>query len=165
MRWTTITEDDLKAAGHGTLIDRARDQAVGDVDPVPEDIANAIARVRRAVSAGNPLDSDATKVPGSLKDVTVRRALFALMRRIRFPLSEDDRKIREEDSQDLQQLAEKKVLVEAPDDTDATLAPQNRGSWNSENKIIGRMHPVPAPGRQVPPGIGYANEDAVEDAE
>lgn len=164
MNWTILTADDLKAAGHGTIIDRAQTAAVGGTDPVVEEIANAVSRVRRAVASGNPLDANAAKIPNSLKALTVRMAVFALMERIRFPLSRDQETTRKEDYSDLLRITDRKSLVETPDQPmEVSSIPQNRGAWNSERKIIGRMHAVPAPGRQFPPG-NYANPDAPEDA-
>lgn len=162
-RWTAILPDDLKAAGHGSIMDRAQTTAVGEVDPVADAIESAVARVRRAVSAGNQLDTDATKVPRSLKAVAVRLAIYALCERIGLPLSEDQRKTRDMDASDLNRIADRKILIEAPDTADTTTLPPNLGSWNSERKLIGRTHPVPAPGVQYPPG-GYANPDAPADA-
>lgn len=166
MNWTTITADDLKASGLGFAIDRAQTTATGGVDPVAEEMANAIARVRRAVASGNPLDSTTAKVPGSLKGVTIRIALFALMERIRMPLSEDQRETRKSDYSDLLRIADRKVLVELPDTAMlVSTIPQNLGSWNSENKIIPRTHPVPRPAAQRPVEPGkYANPDAPEDS-
>jgi len=164
-RWTTISADELKASALGFIVDKARTSSTGSVDPVTEEIANAIARVRRAVASGNPLDEDPAKVPGSLKGLTIRMALYALMERVRFPLSEDQRDTRKSDNSDLLRIADRKVLVEAPDTVmETSPVPQNLGSWNSENKIIPRTHPLPRPGQQrtVVPGK-YANPDAPED--
>lgn len=164
MNWTLLTADDLKAVGHGTIIDRARTAATGSVDPVDEEIANAVARVRRAVASGHKLDANAAKVPNSLKALTMRMAVFALMERIRYPLSRDQETTRKEDYSDLLRIADRKSQVEVPDEPmEVSSIPQNRGAWNSERKIIGRMHAVPAPGRQFPPGH-YANPDAPLDA-
>lgn len=164
-RWTAITKDDLKASGLGFVIDRAQTESTGGLDPVAEEIANATARVRRAVAGGNPVDADTTKVPISLKGVTVRIALYALMERLGLPLSEDQRDTRKSDHSDLLRISDRKVLVEAPDDLmETSPVPQNIGSWNSENKILGRTHPVPRPAVQRPIQPGkYANPDAPED--
>ena len=163
--WTTITSDDLKAAGHGLIVDRAQTLATGAVDPIIDAIDNAVARVRRAVQAGNTLDTAATKVPRSLKAVTVRLVLFALMERIGLPLSEDQRKTRENDNSDLLRIADRKVRIEPADNPNTDNASAiNPGTWNSERKIIGRTHPVPAPATQYPPARGYANPHAPEDS-
>src|ERR1700691_5139946 len=99
--WTSITVDDLKAAGHGAIVDKARTSATGATDPAVEMIAASVARVRRAVATGNSLDADTTKVPNSLKAVTVRLAIFALMARIRFPLTDDEKDDKRNDNSDL----------------------------------------------------------------
>ena len=162
--WIPITTDHLKAAGHGAIVDRAQTLATGSLDPVADAISSSVARVRRAVEAGNALDADGTKVPKSLEDVTVRLALFRLMERIGLPLSADQRKSRDLDATDLQDLAKRQIRVEPPDSVDATATPENRGTWNSEPKLIMRTHPVPPPSTQFPPGSDYANPDAPTDA-
>lgn len=164
--WTSITVDDLKAAGHGAIIDRAQTVAVGGVDPVAEAIAESVARVRRAVARKNAVDADVAKVPNSLKALTVRMALYTLMRRIRMPLSDDDKAQRTDDGKDIEGIAAKAGLVETPDNpVETSPVPRNLGTWNSERKILGRMHPVPPPARQYPAQPNaYANPDAPEDS-
>ena len=113
--WITITADHLKAAGHGAIVDKASTTAIGDIDPVGEAIEAATARVRRAVNSGNALDADTTKVPNSLRAVTIRLALYDLMERIRFPLSEDQKESRKSDTSDLLRISDKGIPVEKPD--------------------------------------------------
>jgi hypothetical protein len=113
--WTIITADDLKAAGFGLIVDKAQTTAVGSVDPVAYVIADAVARVRRSLGR-RVLDLDPTKVPNSLKGLTVRLAIYALMQRIRLTLTEDQRKSRDYDNSDLLRLADDtKITVETPD--------------------------------------------------
>jgi hypothetical protein len=170
-RWTAITENDLVQAGHAAIVAKARSLGAPEdsegFDPVASDIADAVARVRRAAQAANALDSDATKVPASLKAVAVRMALYALMRRIGVALTQDERDAQSADNSDLLRIADRRVRVELPDDTDAAdanLRPVNLGTWNSENKIVMRTHPTPTPARQFPPLTGnYANPDAPAD--
>lgn len=114
-RWITITEDTLKAEGYGEIIDEARVQAVGDADPVTEKIADAVARVRRAVSTGNVLDADPATVPASLRDLTARYAIFALMDRLQLALSQDQRDTRKADRGELNRISDEKIKVERPD--------------------------------------------------
>ena len=61
------------------------------------------------------------------------------------------------------QIGGHKIRVEAPDDVDISEAPQNRGAWNSESKILMRSHPVPRPAQQLPPDGDYANPDGPTD--
>lgn len=162
--WVPITVDELKTAGHGDIIDRAQVLATGSVDPIVETTANAIARVRAAVRAGNRLDVDGTKVPLSLKDLTMRLIVFALMARIGMPLSDDQSKQAGRDESRLERLLDRKLQVEPADNPDTVAGPVNPGMWNSERKIIPRTHPVPPPATQFPPG-GYANPDAPQDSD
>lgn len=114
-RWVSITEDSIKAAGHGDIIDRARTLAVGALDPLDEAIKKTVARVRRAVATGNVLDADETKIPGSLEDVAVRLALSQLCWRLRFELDDDVRDQIRADREELKSIRDNKAKVELPD--------------------------------------------------
>ena len=107
-----ITEDDLKAFVLGAYIEQAHTLAVGANDPVLECIADAVASVRAAVSTGNVLDADPTKVPNSLKGLTVRHAGYALLQRIGVSLSADQVDSRKEDRSRLNRISDAKVEVE-----------------------------------------------------
>ncbi|GEM_PF-2576392 len=116
--WITITADDLKAAGHGALVDQARTVAIGAVDPVTEEIENAIARVRRAIAqGGNALDADPSKIPLSLKSIVNHLVLYALSERIGLSLSDDQKETRRNDNSDLLRIADpnKFTPIETPD--------------------------------------------------
>jgi len=113
--WTSITIDTLKAAGHSAIIDAAQTAGIGGVDPVAESIADAVSRVRAVCSTGNQLDSDTTTVPNSVKALAVRLALFALMERINYPLSEDQRDTRRNDNNSLLRISADKLRFELPD--------------------------------------------------
>ena len=163
-RWTAIIADDLKAAGHGAIIDRAQTLAVGSVDPIADAIENAVAEVRNAVRAGNRLDTDDAKIPRSLKRLAVRSVLYALMQRIGLALSDDQKEEARRDEKRLKQLFDRKEQVEPADDADAEAGPVNPGNWNSENKLVMRTHPVPRPRTQFDPQTNaYANPEAPED--
>jgi len=131
--WITITADDLKAAGHGFIIDRAQTVATGEVDPVGKAIVGAIARVRRAVNSGNALDADPSTVPNSLVEVTMRIALYALMERIRMPLSDDQKETRKNDNSDLLRISDKGIPVEKPDNPAGSAEMQESSSIASVN--------------------------------
>ena len=113
--WTSITSDTLKAAGHAAIVDAAESAATGSVDPTGESIADAVSRVRAACSAGNQLDADTTTVPNSLKGLTIRIALFALMERIAYPLSDDQRETRRNDNSYLLRISNDRLRFEIPD--------------------------------------------------
>ncbi len=138
-RWTAITEDHLRAAGHGNIIDSAREQNPGSIDPVAEAIADSTARVRRAVAPGNKLDVDTTKIPGSLKGVTVRLALFGLCELIRFALSDDQKETKRNDVDDLKRIADNKMKVEQPDEETASEQMQPIGHSVEAVNVPARM--------------------------
>lgn len=140
MNWTTITTNDLKATGLGFVIDKAQSASPGATDPVAEAISDSVARVRRAIT-GSSLDADSGKVPKSLKAVTARRALFALMERLHFPLSDDQRKTREADNSDLLRISDKKIPVEKPDTDGGTAEMARTGgvvAVNVPRRLTGR---------------------------
>ena len=97
MNWTPLTIDDLKAVAFGGIIDAAQASAAGANDPVAEAIADAVATVRGAISTGNVLDADTTTVPRSLRPLAARTAVFALMERVQFDLTADQRTTRQTD--------------------------------------------------------------------
>jgi len=113
--WTSITIDSLKAAGHGVIIDAAQTAGIGGIDPVAESITDAVSRVRGACSTGNQMDADTATVPNSLKGLAIRLALFALMERISYPLSEDQRDTRRNDNSYLLRINDDKLRFELPD--------------------------------------------------
>lgn len=163
--WTAIVADDLKAAGHGAIVDNARTMAVGSIDPVEDAIDNVTAEVRNAVRAGNRLDTDATKIPRSLKRLAVRLILYGLMQRIGMELSPDQKDEARRDERRLKQLFERKEQVETADNPATDVGPVNPGMWNSENKLVMRTHPVPKPRTQFDPQTdAYANPAAPDDA-
>jgi hypothetical protein len=114
-RWFTLTTDHLKAAGYGTIVDRAQTLATGSVDPVAEAIANATARVLRAVAPGNPLDADPTKIPGSLFAQAEKLALYDLMERIG-AIGDLERERWKAIESDLNRMSDDRKKVELPDD-------------------------------------------------
>jgi len=121
-RWTTITADKLKAAGHGAIIDQARTLATGGVDPAEQAIANAVARVQRAIAPGNVLDADPAKIPASFAGVAEKLALYDLMERIGLPLSSAQEQALRDITSDLNRTADNKTKVELPDDPATTAA-------------------------------------------
>jgi len=112
--WTSITEDNLKASQYGSYIDAAEAQA-GAIDPVAECIADAVSKVRAACSQGNSLDADPTKVPNSLKGLTVRLAIYALMGRISAELTQDQRDDKKNDQSYLMRIMDNGLRFEQAD--------------------------------------------------
>ena len=147
MNWVAITIDDLKAVAFGGIIDAARAAATGANDPVAEAIADAVAAVRGAISAGNVLDADSATVPRSLRSLTARSAVFALMERVQMDLSVDQRGTRQADLLRLQRIGEQGQRFEQadvpagaaemqPGPGGETVAPGNHGHSREELRGI-----------------------------
>ena len=114
MNWTSITSGDVNAAGSPEIIAAAEAKSPG---ATVEAIADAVAEVRQAVSAGNALDVDVTRVPNSLKRLTARRAFFALVDVLQADLGTDQRETKKNDQSRLNRLIDEKLRVEAPDNS------------------------------------------------
>ena len=130
MNWLTITIDDLRAVALSKIIDTARTLIVpGQADPVAIAIADAVASVRAAIATGNTLDADPATVPRSLRALTARRAVYALLERAEIALTDDQRATRLADAAQLARIGEEGPRVEPADQPDPTGAtPTNRGS-------------------------------------
>jgi hypothetical protein len=124
------------------IVDKARTLAVGGVDPAIEAIADAVSRVRRAVSTGNMMDLDPTKVPNSLRGVAVKLALYALMRRLRVPLSQDESKDEDNQISDLKRIQDDEVKIEEPD------TPGGNAEMQHGNTVAGINVPRRETGRE-----------------
>lgn len=110
--WTSISSADLEKIGAASVIAKAEQFSPGST---VEQIADAVAAVRAAVSTGNALDIDVTKVPNSLKALTGRIAFFALMDLVRMALTTSQADVRRFDQSRLNRILDEKIRVESPD--------------------------------------------------
>ena len=111
--WTSIAEADLRKVGDESVIDAAVAKSASSVD---EAIADAVSAVRGAVSAGNQLDIDPTKVPESLKALTARIAFYSLMTDLLFmELTHSQSDSRKFDHSRLNRITDEKLRFEQPD--------------------------------------------------
>jgi phage gp36-like protein len=119
MSWTAITVSDLKDAKVSTLVDACSAAALGtgQTDPVPNIIANVIARIRAEIAgcASNSLDADTTTIPTDLKSLACRMIMREAMSRLRKSLNEDEREEQRNDLKYLERIARGDVPVAAPD--------------------------------------------------
>jgi hypothetical protein len=144
MNWTLITSDDLKANAYGGLVDAAQALAAGANDPVGEAIADAVSTVRGAIATGNQLDTNAGKVPNSLRSLTARLAVFALMERLQVELNVDQRATRQGDQARLNRISEQRIRFETPDTAGGAAEMQAgagietvaRGNWGNDRKEL-----------------------------
>jgi hypothetical protein len=117
MNWTAIDATAVKTAKNAVFLDTARSIATahGDGDPLPEMIADVVATIRAAVSTGNALDADTTKIPNSLKGMAVRMVVRRLKDYIQQPLTTDELKQADDDRSYLNRIIDGNIQFEKPD--------------------------------------------------
>ncbi len=114
--WITITPAALEDITSPAIIAKINEIAgQSHTNPMTRAIVAAVARVRRAVSTGNALETDPATVPASLEAVTLRIARAGLFEFLRFPLDEDQKVSLREDLSDLKRISDERIRVEAPD--------------------------------------------------
>lgn len=114
--WITPTSDALRDITAPAIIAKAEQLAAANgIDPMRRSIAAAVARVRRACSTGNALETDPATVPASLEDVTLRLARAALYEFLQFPLDDDQKTRQAEDVSDLKRICDERIRVEVPE--------------------------------------------------
>jgi hypothetical protein len=129
-------------------------------------LARVVAEIRDYIrSGGYALDATATTLPLGLHNDCISIARWRYVNSVPAlgKLRSDDRKKSNDDAMEkMGKIAAQKFAVEPP--TSATGSGARSGNWNTENKVVGRAHPVPRPGNQFQGGAGrYANPDAPED--
>ncbi len=164
MSWATPTADDVLSEFTQQEIDQIK--KIQGAANLPGILARVVAEIRDYIrSGGYALDAtDETTIPLGLHNDAITLARWRLL--IALPqaknLQSDARKeATERAEKKLLLIADQKFSVEPPD---ASAGTAKIGSWNSENKIIMRTHPVPRPATQFSPQTGkYSNPDATED--
>lgn len=134
MNWIVLSVDDLRAvAAAGEIVDGAQAPVLAAA------IADAVAAVRGAVAAGNVLDADPATVPGSLRGLTARTAVFGLLETLRAGLSAEQLAIRAADAWRLTQIRDERQRVEPADRSGGgsqTVVPGNGGHSREELRGI-----------------------------
>ncbi len=151
--WITLTTADILS--ELTPAETAALQTIqGATDQLTPILSKAVAQARGAIRAGGyPLGDDGT-IPDQLaSDVT---ALARWRWLTSFPQLQRMQTKERKDAHDaarelLEGVARQKFNIEPPPAPDgATPAPSQpaSGSWNSENKLVMRTHPIPPPAVQ-----------------
>ena len=148
MNWTAITEASVKSAKNSIILTRVRALAsqAGDVDPLPEIIADTVATLRAACSTGNQLDVDTTKIPNSLKGLALRMIIRSLKDYLQVPLTQDERDKATEDSSYRNRISDQKMRFEIPDQAAA-------GEMQSAGSLDVVTANIPFAGRQNMNGL------------
>jgi len=116
--WTNITEEDVRTAGLSTFLEAMRKQAStrGENDPLPSKIADAVATLRAAVSVGNDLDMDESKIPNSLRGLCLRMILRRIKAYLEYNLRPDELQQAKDDQSYINRISDAKISFETPDD-------------------------------------------------
>ena len=165
--WSAPTTDDVLSEftpAEKTAVERIQ----GATTNLAAILARIVQKVRGAIRAGGyALDEDnATFLPPELHDACIAIVRWRWV--ISLPVTTLATKPRETAADDaekiLTKIANQEYAVQPP--TSGT--PVRSGNWNSEQKLLGRMHPVPPPATQFP-ATGdpspYANPDGPSDTD
>lgn len=132
-------------------------------------LALVVAEVRDAIgSGGYPLNGDDGTLPIGLHNDAIAvarwRWLIALPKLTALQTKERS-EANDRAEKKFARIAEGKRRPEPPPPAEGAPASVSipAGTWNSQNKILGRTEPVPRPGIQGGGAGRYANEDAPED--
>jgi hypothetical protein len=168
MAWSTPTADDVlseftpsELATISTILGKS---PFDNTAPLSAVLSRVVDEMRGYINAGNyTLDADSTTIPKGLFNdaIAISRWRFLISAPQFKQLQTDERKeLYTAAMSKLTLVSEQKFAVEDP----LPIADVTSSTWNSENKLIMRTHPVPYPGAQFTPQTGtYANPDAPPD--
>lgn len=162
MAWSGLTDQEV--LDEFTPQEKATLNAIqGSTATLARIVGRAIGETRGAVQGGGyPLGESGT-VPDALRSDVIALARWRWL--ISFPslkaLQTKERKDAYDDAREkLEKVSQQKFSIESPTDSGASQS----GSWNSENKLLMRTHPVPPPAVQDPTTMDrpYANPDQTD---
>ena len=160
MAWLTLTAADVTAqlsdAESSAVI-----AALGTSNKLPGLVTNVIQQIRGDIRAGGyAMDSTVTTLPSELLNdavAVIRWKLLLSLPGCEYLMTPERKDENKEAIAKFRSIAARKRQVELPD---AQVARVITGNWNSENKVVPRMHPLPRPGIQTQSSDGYSNPDA-----
>lgn len=166
--WVTLTEDDVLSG----MTQRERDDfaktSVGATvtDRLVPILTDLVAEIQGMIAsrADNPTPPSEDVIPSEFKARAVSLARWRVLITIPGYAPGEARKLDYEKADAFfTRVAEGKIRPRAEVAEDAPAGTPPSGSWNSENKIVGRMNPTPKPGVQGGGSGRYANDDAPSD--
>ena len=144
--WVSVLDTDVLPAASA---ERASIAAIRGGDDLLSFAAEAVATFRGAIDGRGHSLGPAGTVPPGLKHYAIAMALWHWVSE---GVPENDRlqtKARRDNAKEaeeaLQAIREGRLTPELPD---GYSGPGRVGSWNSENRILSRTHPVPPPSTQ-----------------
>lgn len=165
--WATLTEDDILSGMTQKERDDFAKTSVGVTvtDRLLPILANMVAEIQGLIASrsDNPTPPSEDVIPVEFKRHAVCIVRWDVLISIPGYSPGDGRKLAYENANTFfGKVAEGKIRPRAEVAEDAPAATPTSGTWNSENRFLGRMNPVPPPG---PSQAGrYANDDAPSDA-
>ena len=165
--WATLTDEDVLSGMTQKERDDFAKTSVGTtvVDRILPILVNLVAEIQGMIGsrADNPLPPSEDVIPSEFKARAVSIARWRVLITIPGYNPGDSRKLDYEKADAFFMLvAQGKIRPRAEVAANAAPSVGPSGSWNAENKFVGRMNPTPKPG---PQGVGrYANDQAPEDA-
>lgn len=166
--WVPLTTDDILS---GMTLREREDFAKTSVSTsVPDRLApileNMVAEIQGMIAsrADNPTPPSADVIPAEFKRHAIALVRWDILTGIPNYQPGEARKLAYEKADVFfLKVAEGKIRPRAQVAEDAAPATPTSGTWNSENKIVGRMNPTPRPGVQAGGSGRYANDDAPSD--
>lgn len=163
--WATLTEDDILS---GLTEKERNDFAKASVGTsVPDRLLPILAQLVDEIQgmilsrADNPTPPSATVIPKAFVARAVSVARWRVLISIPGYQPGESRKLDYENAEAFfLKVADGKIRPPADRPVDAPAPTKPTGSWNSENKVLGRMHPTPPPAGSA---AGYANPDSPAD--
>ena len=124
--WKPIIEPLVRTAKNTALLDAAQGLAAsrGEDDPLPSLITKVVARIRSAISPGNALDTDATKIPNSLEALALGMIVREVKGYLEVDLSEFEKQQMRDDASWLNRMTDEKLRFEVPDTSDGNATMQ-----------------------------------------
>lgn len=115
--WVSLNTTHVKTGKLSVLLARVQGAAAtrGEADPLPSLIADVVATLRAAVSVGNQLDQDTSKIPNSLKGLAIRMVQRRVNDYLGLELTEAEAAQAKEDQSYLNRIIDNKITFETPD--------------------------------------------------
>lgn len=166
--WVTLTEDDVLSG----MTKRERDDFAGAsnstrvTDRIAPILTDLVAEIQGMIAsrADNPVPPSENVIPAEFKARAVSIARWRVLISVPGYQPGEARKLDYEKADSFfMQVAQGKIRPRAEVAVDAPASVPTSGTWNSENKIVGRMNPTPKPGTQGGGSGRYANDDAPTD--
>lgn len=166
--WVTLTDDDILSG----MTKRERDDfagtsvSVGVPDRLVPILENMVAEIQGMIAsrADNPKPPASDVIPAEFKRHAIAIVRWDVLTSIPGYAPSDSRKLAYENASTFfLRVSEGKIRPRAEVAENAPPATPTSGTWNSENKVVGRMNPTPKPGMQGGGTGRYANDNAPTD--